>query len=173
MSDATTGGSYSAGGAPGPGGGPGAGGSYPAGGGADATDSHQEELRERPIGELVKDLSSQTSTLVRKEIELARVELQGKAKEAGKGVGMLVGAGLFGLLALGALTAFLIALLATFMDTWLAALIVTVLWVVVAAVLAKSGQSALKRATPTAPQTVETVKEDIQWAKNPTGSAQR
>ena len=48
-----------------------------------------------------------------------------------------------------------------------------VLWAIVAAVLAKAGQGALKRATPPAPQTVETVKEDVQWAKNPTGSVQR
>jgi len=47
------------------------------------------------------------------------------------------------------------------------------LWAVVALVLAKSGQKALQHATPPAPQTVETVKEDIQWAKNPTGSAPR
>jgi uncharacterized membrane protein YqjE len=132
-----------------------------------------EDPRERPIGELVKDLSSQTSTLVRKEIELARAELQQQGKVAGKGVGLLVGGAVFGLLALIALTAMLIAVLDTAMDTWLAALIVTVLWVIVAAVLARAGQSALKRVTPPAPQTVETVKEDIQWAKNPTGSVQR
>jgi hypothetical protein len=129
--------------------------------------------RERPIGELVKDLSSQTSTLVRKEIELARAEIQQKGKVAGKGAGMLGGAAVAGLLALGALTAALIALLDKAMDTWIAALIVMALWAVVALVLAKSGQKALQSATPPAPQTVETVKEDIQWAKNPTGSVPR
>ncbi len=129
--------------------------------------------RERPIGELVKDLSQQTSTLVRKEIELAQAELQQKGKIAGKGAGMLTGAAVAGLLALGALTAATIALLDKAMATWVAALIVTALWAVVALVLAKSGQKALQRATPPVPQTVETVKEDIQWAKNPTGSAQR
>jgi len=132
-----------------------------------------EDPRERPIGELVKDLSAQTSTLVRKEIELARAELQERGKVAGKGAGLLSGAAVFGLLALGALTAALIALLDKAMATWVAAAIVMVLWLIVAAVLAKSGQSALKRATPPAPQTVETVKEDVQWAKNPTGSVQR
>jgi hypothetical protein len=131
------------------------------------------EQRERPIGELVKDLSSQTSTLVRKEIELARAELQDKGKVAGKGAGLLAGAAVAGLLALGALTAGLIALLDKAMATWVAALIVMALWAIVALVLAKSGQKALQRATPPAPQTVETVKEDIQWAKNPTGSAPR
>jgi hypothetical protein len=132
-----------------------------------------EDLRERPIAELVKDLSSQTSTLVRKEIELAKAELQSQAKSAGKGGGMLGGAGVAALLMLGALTATLIALLSQAMTTWLAALIVTAFWALVALVLAKSGQRALQRATPPGRQTVETVKEDIQWAKNPTGSAPR
>jgi hypothetical protein len=131
------------------------------------------DARERPIGELVKDLSEQTSTLVRKEIELARAEVTERGKVAGKGAGLLGGAAVAGLLALGALTAALIALLDKAMATWVAALIVMALWAVVAAVLASAGRSALKRATPPAPQTVETVKEDIQWAKNPTGSAPR
>jgi hypothetical protein len=132
-----------------------------------------DDARERPIGELVKDLSQQTSTLVRKEIELARAELQQKGKVAGKGVGMLGGASVAALLALGALSAALIALLDKAMATWVAALIVMALWALLAAVLAKAGQKSLQQATPPAPQTVETVKEDIQWAKNPTGSAQR
>ena len=137
-------------------------------GGPGATDA-----RERPIGELVKDLSQQTSTLVRQEIQLAQAEVTQKGKVAGKGAGMLAGAAVAGLLALGALTAALIALLDKAMATWVAALIVMALWAIVALVLAKAGQTALKRSTPPAPQTVETVKEDIQWAKNPTGSAPR
>ena len=141
---------------------------------ADVTDaSNSADARERPLGDLVKELSSQTSTLVRQEIELARAELQQKGKLAGKGAGMLAGAAVFALLAMGALTAGLIAVLSTAMATWIAALIVMVLWVIVAAVLAKAGQKSIQRATPPAPQTVETVKEDIQWAKNPTGSAPR
>jgi uncharacterized membrane protein YqjE len=141
---------------------------------ADAIDGRPApDARERPIGELVKELSSQTSTLVRQEIELARAELEQKGKLAGKGAGMLGGAAVAGLLALGALTAALIAVLDKAMATWVAALIVMALWAVVALVLLKAGQSALRRATPPAPQTVETVKEDIQWAKHPTGSASR
>jgi uncharacterized membrane protein YqjE len=140
----------------------------------DATSAGAEtEARERPIGELVRDLSAQTSTLVRKEIELARAELQQKGKAAGKGAGMLGCAAAAGLLALGALTAALIALLDKEMATWVAALIVMALWAVIALVLAKAGQRSLQRAAPPVPQTVETVKEDIQWAKNPTGSAPR
>src|SRR5215204_2271387 len=129
--------------------------------------------REQGIADLVKDLASQTSTLVRQEIQLAQAEVTQKGKVAGKGAGLLAGAAVAGLLALGALTAALIALLDKAMATWVAALIVMALWAVVAAVLAKSGQKSLQRATPPAPQTVETVKEDIQWAKNPTGSAPR
>jgi uncharacterized membrane protein YqjE len=132
-----------------------------------------DDLRERSVPELVKDLSSQTSTLVRKEIELAKAELQDQAKSAGKGTGMLGGAAVAGVLMLGALTATLIALLDDTMATWVAALIATALWAVIALVLAKAGQKALQRATPPGRQTVETVKEDIQWAKNPTGSAPR
>jgi len=139
---------------------------------ADAMNGAQE-ARERPIGDLVKELSSQTSTLVRQEIELARAELQQKGKLAGKGAGMLGAAAVFALLAMGALTAALIALLDKAMATWVAALIVMALWAVVALVLAKAGQASLQRATPPAPQTIETVKEDIAWAKNPTGSAPR
>ena len=132
-----------------------------------------DDPRDRSIGELVKDLSSQTSTLVRKEIELARAEIQEKGKVAGKGAGLLAGAAVFGLLAMGALTAALIALLDKAMATWVAALIVMALWAIVALALAQAGRTSMQRATPPAPQTVETVKEDIQWAKNPTGSAPR
>jgi uncharacterized membrane protein YqjE len=124
------------------------------------------DLRDRSVGELLKELSTETSTLVRKEMELARSELQEQGKRAGKGAGLLGGAGVVALLALGSLTATVIALLDKAMDTWLAALIVTVIWGIVAAVLALQGRNKLQEATPPAPQTVETVKEDVRWAKN-------
>ena len=129
--------------------------------------------RERGIGELVKDLSSQTSTLVRQEIQLAQAEVTQKGKVAGKGAGLLAGAAAGGLLALIALTDALISLLDEAMSRWIAALVVMALWAIVALVLGKAGQKALQQATPPAPQTVETVKEDIQWAKTQTGSAPR
>jgi uncharacterized membrane protein YqjE len=133
----------------------------------------QADPRDRGVGELVKDLASQTSTLVRQEIKLAQAEVTQKGKVAGKGAGMLAGAAVAALLALGALTALLIVVLDSFMALWLAVLIVTLLWAIVAAVLAQRGRGALQSATPPAPQTVETVKEDIQWAKTQTGSAKR
>jgi uncharacterized membrane protein YqjE len=129
--------------------------------------------RDRGIGELVKDLASQTSTLVRQEIKLAQAEVTQKGKLAGKGAGMLGGAAVAALLGLGAFTAVLIVALDGALPLWLAALIVTVLWLAVAGVLALAGKKALQAATPPVPQTVETVKEDIQWAKTRTGSAAR
>jgi uncharacterized membrane protein YqjE len=132
------------------------------------------DQRDRPIGELVKDLAGQTSTLVRQELQLAQAELTNKGKLAGRGAGMLAGAAVAALLMLGALTATLIVVLDSFLPLWLAALIVTLLWGLVGAVLAARGRKELQRATPPVPeQTVETVKEDIQWAKTQTGSAGR
>jgi hypothetical protein len=128
----------------------------------------QGDLRERPIGELLKQLSEETSTLVKQELALARAELEAQGKRAGMGAGMLGGAGVAGLLTLGALTATLIALLDTAMATWVAALIVTVVWAAIAGVLALQGRNKIKEATPPAPQTVETVKEDVRWAKTRT-----
>jgi uncharacterized membrane protein YqjE len=120
----------------------------------------------RPIGELVKQLSEQTSTLVRKELELARAEMTQKGKAAGLGAGMFGGAGLFGLLALGALTACFILALDKAMEAWLAALVVTVVYAAIAGVLALTGKSKVKEATPPVPeQARDSVREDVEWTK--------
>jgi uncharacterized membrane protein YqjE len=132
------------------------------------------DLRGSSTGELVKQLSEQTSQLIRKEMELAKAELTEKGKTAGKGAGFLGGAGVAGLLALGSLTAFLVLLLSEAMDAWVAALIVTVIWGAVAGVLAITGRDQVREATPPAPEeTVESVKEDVQWAKTRARSARR
>jgi uncharacterized membrane protein YqjE len=123
------------------------------------------DLREQSIGDLLKQLSQDTSTLVKQEMALARAELTEQGKRAGTGAGMLGGAGVAGLLTLGALTATLIGVLDAAMAFWLAALIVTVVWAAIAGVLALQGRNKIKEATPPAPQTVETVKEDVRWAK--------
>jgi len=125
-----------------------------------------EDLRDRSLGELLKQLSEQTTRLVHQELELAKAELQQKGKEAGAGAGMFGGAGALGLAALGALTACFILALDTVMPAWLAALIVAVLYGIVAFVLVKQGQARMKRAVPPVPeQTIETVKEDVEWAR--------
>ncbi len=131
------------------------------------------DLKERPIGELLKELSQQTATLVRQEMELAKAEVTTQGKKAGLGAALFGGAGVIGLATLGAFTTFLILLLAEAMPGWAAALIVTVVYGIVAAVLVMRGKHKVQDATPPAPQTVETLKEDIEWAKNPTRSEQR
>ena len=130
------------------------------------------ELRERPIGDLVKQLAGQTSTLVRQEIDLAKAEMSQKAGVAGQGAGLLGGAAAVGLLAAGALTACLILALTEVVPDWLAALIVALVMGATAAVLALQGRNRIRAATPPVPeQTVETVKEDVEWAKTRTSSA--
>jgi MFS family permease len=136
------------------------------------TQAQGDDLRERPIGDLLKQLSQETTTLVRQELELAKAEMAEKGKKAGKGAGMFGGAGVVGFLALGALTAALILALDTAMDGWLAALIVGVVYAAIAGVLALTGKKEVEQATPPVPeQTVETVKEDVQWAKTRKPSA--
>ena len=125
-----------------------------------------DDLRDRSLGELLKQLSEQTTRLVHQELELAKAELTEKGKQAGQGAGMFGGAGAIGLAALGALTACFILALDTIMPAWLAALIVAVVYGIVAFVLVKQGQARMKRAVPPVPeQTIETVKEDVEWAK--------
>ncbi|HEX2049665.1 MAG TPA: phage holin family protein [Actinomycetota bacterium] len=132
-----------------------------------------DELKERPLGELLRELSQETATLVRQEIALARAELAQTGKKAGIGAGMFGGAGAAGLMALGSLTACFILALNAAMPAWLAALIVALVYGAIAAVLALRGRDRIQEATPPAPQTIETVKEDAQWVKNPTRSAGR
>ena len=130
------------------------------------TTPDQNELRDRPTGDLLKELSDQTTTLVRQEIDLAKAELGEKGKKAGMGAGMFGGAGLFGVFALAALTTCIIAALDTAMDLWLAALIVAVVYAAVAGVLALQGRNKVQEAGPPVPeQATESVKEDVQWAK--------
>ncbi len=134
-----------------------------------------EELKTQPLGELFKQLSQDTATLVRQEIQLAKVEMSEKSQHAKPAAGMLGGAGVIGFLALFSFTLFLIFMLGELLNNvWLAALIVTVIYGAVAAFLAMKGKEKLKEAGPAKPeQTVETVKEDIEWAKHPTTSAKR
>jgi MFS family permease len=133
-----------------------------------------DDLRERPLGDLLKQLADQTGTLVHQEIDLAKAEMAAKGKQAGKGAGLLGAAALIGLLAAGALTAFLIMLLDGALANWLSALIVAVVFAAIAGVLALQGRKKIQAATPPMPeQTVETVKEDVEWAKTRAASGQR
>jgi uncharacterized membrane protein YqjE len=122
--------------------------------------------RERPTAELLRELADQTTTLVRKELELAKVEVSAKGKAAATGAGMFGGAGLFGVFAFGALTACLILALATFLAAWVAALIVATVYGAIAGVLALRGKRRVQEATPPVPeQAVDSTKEDLEWVK--------
>jgi uncharacterized membrane protein YqjE len=138
--------------------------SYDPSGGHDHLDVENSSL-----GEIVGRLTSDFSELMRAEIALAKAEAKEEVKDASKGVGMLAGAGYAGHL----LVLFLSLALMFLLDVWLpigwAAFIVAVIWGIVAAVLASTGRKNLKRATPPMSETVETLKEDAQWAKRPRG----
>ena len=126
----------------------------------------QTEARERPTAELLKEFSDQATTLLRKEIALAKVEVAEKGKKAAVGAGMFGGTGVFGFYAFGALTACVILALATAVESWLAALIVGVVYAAIAGVLALRGKAQVKRATPPVPeQAVDSTKEDLEWVK--------
>ena len=116
-------------------------------------DSADSRLSDRSIAELFKQLSDQTTTLARQEVELAKAELAAKGKQAGLGVGMFGGATMFGLYALGALTACVILALATAMSAWLAALIVAAVYGVIAGGLAVAGKSKVAEGRPACART--------------------
>ena len=126
----------------------------------------QQDHRDESIGELVKQLSTQTSTLVRQEMKLAQAELQEKGKKAGLGAGMFGASGIVAFLGAATLIAAIVLALATALDSWLAALIVAVVLLAVAGIAALMGKKQIEQATPPAPeQTIESVKQDVDTVK--------
>ena len=118
------------------------------------------------LADLARQLSNQTTELVRHEVELAKAELRVKGKRAGAGAGMFGGAGALGLYALGALTAAIIAGIAEALPVWASALIVAALYGAIAGILALRGKKKVQQATPPLPeQTVQSVKEDVRYTK--------
>lgn len=120
---------------------------------------------QRSLGDIVGDVASDLTTLVKQEMELARTELKQEATKAGKGAGLLGGAGVAGHLALIFLSLTLTFLLDNWMPLEVAALITTAVWAVVAAVLAARGRTELRRTNPQLPETQHTLKEDAAWAR--------
>jgi len=132
------------------------------------------ELRERPIGEVAKELTSDLSLLVRQEIELAKAEMAEKGRTAAPGLGMFGGAGIVALCSAGAITAFLVLVFSLFLPDWAAALIVGAVLAAIAYVLVKQGKERVADAgKPVPEQTIETVKEDVEWAKTRASSARK
>lgn len=157
------------------------------------SDTRQGELRDESTADLVRQLAQETRTLVkqeldfaraeatrvgegvltlaRQELQLAKAEMTEKGRQAVPGFGMVGGAGLVALLAAGALTAFFILALDGALPNWLAALIVALVYGAVAAALYYMGKERVREAGPLVPeQTIETVKEDVEWAKTQIGS---
>ena len=120
---------------------------------------------ERSLGSLFGDLSRETSTLFRKEIELARAEIADKVSRATPGaVGVAVG-GLVLFISLQALVATLILILGVFMAWWLAALIVTVLVAAAGAAAVAFGMRRLRTQELKPTMTVYSLKRTATWAK--------
>ncbi|MER5776726.1 phage holin family protein [Streptomyces sp. NPDC002039] len=110
----------------------------------------------------MKQASEQLTLLVRQELNLATAEMREKGRGLGLGAGLLSGAGLFGILALQGLAATGIVALALVLPLWAAALVVTGVLAVIAAVLAAAGKKQAVRATPPAPErTIDSVKADV------------
>lgn len=132
-----------------------------------ATDARPDEPQDpRSLGQLVADLSEQAARLVRAEIDLAKAELASKAKQVGIGAGLLAGAGVLGLYTLSAFIATAIIGLANAVPAWLAALIVSVVLLLVTAVLALLGVRHLKQGTPPVPdRAIENVQQDVEAVK--------
>jgi len=121
---------------------------------------------ERSLGDLFSDLSRETTTLVRQEVHLAKAELTQSATEVARGIGMLVAGGAVayaGLLFL--LLAIVYGLIEAGWDAWLSALVVGLVVAAIGAVLVLRARESLKPANLAPRRTVETLKEDQEWAK--------
>jgi hypothetical protein len=126
----------------------------------------RSENYERSLAELTKQLSDQATALARQEVELAKAEMAIKAKRLGIGAGAFGAAGLVGLFAVGALTATLILALATAMDAWLAALIVSAAYGVIAGIFALVGKGRVESGTPPVPErAIDSTKQDVARVK--------
>ena len=129
-----------------------------------------QNTNDRPIGELVQQMSQQTATLVRKELQLAQLEMKEKGKHVGIGAGLFGGAGVVALYGGGALVAAIVLSLATFLEPWIAALIVAVVLFAIAGVMALTGKKQVEQGAPPAPeQAIESTKRDVDEVKERAG----
>jgi uncharacterized membrane protein YqjE len=128
----------------------------------------QQERDARSIGELFAELSQKTTTLVRQEIQLAKVEMSQKASRVGKNVGFLVIGGVVAYTGVLALVATAIILLGQVIAYWLSAAIIGVVITLIGAALVLKGANTLRQEEPTPRETVETLQEDKEWLKDQT-----
>ena len=128
-------------------------------------DGETKPATDASLGELLSQLSTQTSRLVRDEIRLAQKEFQDSARHAGMGAGLISVAGLLAVLGLLTLVAAAVAALSLVLPVWAAALIVGAVLLVIAGIAALISRGQLERVTPAAPETVASVKKDIDEVK--------
>jgi hypothetical protein len=121
------------------------------------------------IGQIIGEISDDLSKLFRQEVELAKAEVRQEATKAGKAAGMLGAAGFAGYMTVLLASFAVVFGLGNVIDLGWAALIVAVIWAVAAGVLYVTGRRKLRTVDPVPRQTVDTIKEDAQWLKNPTG----
>jgi hypothetical protein len=122
-------------------------------------DTRRVDVSEASLGELVGNLSESTTKLLRQEVALARAETKQELAVAGRGAGMLAGAGVAALLALIMLSLAAVDLLSNWMDPGWAYLLVFAVWAVIGAILAAQGRKALKQVNPVPERTQETIRE--------------
>ncbi|GGX07671.1 phage holin family protein [Streptomyces lomondensis] len=127
----------------------------------------REAVPDRSAGELLSAVTSDLQTLFRQEVELAKAEIREEGAKAGKAAGMYGGAGFGGYMVALFLSLAAVFGLANVMDAGWAALIVAAVWAVIAAVLYVMGRSRMREVSPKPEQTVQTLKEDAQWARHP------
>jgi ABC-type multidrug transport system fused ATPase/permease subunit len=120
---------------------------------------------DRSLGQIVGDVTQDLSALVRQELHLAKTEAKQEASRAGRGAGLLTGAGIAGHLLLVFVSLALMFLLDNWMPIEVAALITALVWLVVAAVLGAMGRKALRETNPALPEKQRSLKEDAQWAR--------
>ena len=119
----------------------------------------------RPLGAVITSAIDGTRTLVKKQVELAKIEMTDAVSVRAKGAGMMAGAGVMALYALGFVAAAGSVALALVLPTWAANLIVAAVFVAIGGALFLIGRKALKTAPNTPEQTQETLKEDARWAR--------
>ena len=140
--------------------------SVSAGGGGDEVDlSRSPRQPDKSLGELFSQLTGDLGSLMRQEVALARTEAKEEIARAGKAGAMLAVGGLIAYLALMFASFALAWLLDDVMPRSVAFLIVAVLHAIVAAVLVVQGRRRLREVSPVPQQTVQTLKEDVEWAK--------
>ncbi len=129
----------------------------------------QQSTDDRSLGELFSELSRQSSTLIRQEVALAKAEFKQKSSEAGKDIGMMAAGGALVYAGLLALIATIIIILANVIPWWLSALLVSLVVLGIGGLLIQRGMASLKQSGIAPEQTIESLKEDAEWAKRQVG----